>query len=62
VESVNFDHSEVIVAGGAASGTIKLWDLEEAKGTASLIILAYFAVSDPNRMFYGISFSLIFNI
>lgn len=32
VESVNFDPSEVIVAGGAASGTIKLWDLEEAKG------------------------------
>jgi len=51
VESVNFDHSEVIVAGGAASGTIKLWDLEEAKGTASLIILAYFTVSDPKKMF-----------
>ncbi|KAK9117788.1 hypothetical protein Scep_015881 [Stephania cephalantha] len=31
VESVNFDSSEVLVAAGAASGTIKLWDLEEAK-------------------------------
>ncbi|KAJ4744963.1 hypothetical protein LUZ62_012384 [Rhynchospora pubera] len=36
VESVNFDPSEVIVAGGAASGTIKLWDLEEAKVVRSL--------------------------
>ena len=31
VESVSFDSSEVLVAAGAASGTIKLWDLEEAK-------------------------------
>ncbi|KAJ0963968.1 hypothetical protein J5N97_029090 [Dioscorea zingiberensis] len=31
VESVSFDSSEVMVAAGAASGTIKLWDLEEAK-------------------------------
>lgn len=51
---MNFDHSEVIVAGGAASGTIKLWDLEEAKGTASrLIFLGYCAVSAPKKMFYG---------
>ena len=31
VESVSFDSSEVLVAAGAASGSIKLWDLEEAK-------------------------------
>lgn len=31
VESVNFDSSETLVAAGAASGTIKLWDLVEAK-------------------------------
>lgn len=31
VESVAFDASEVVVVAGAASGTIKLWDLEEAK-------------------------------
>ena len=31
VESVSFDSTEVFVAAGAASGTIKLWDLEEAK-------------------------------
>nr|CAB3488684.1 unnamed protein product [Digitaria exilis] len=31
VESVGFDSTEVFVAAGAASGTIKLWDLEEAK-------------------------------
>jgi len=31
IDSVNFDSSEVLVAAGAASGTIKLWDLEEAK-------------------------------
>ncbi|KAJ3682247.1 hypothetical protein LUZ60_014820 [Juncus effusus] len=36
VECVNFDPSEVLVAGGAASGTIKLWDLEEAKVMRSL--------------------------
>ncbi|OMO93691.1 hypothetical protein CCACVL1_06383 [Corchorus capsularis] len=28
---LGFDSSEVLVAAGAASGTIKLWDLEEAK-------------------------------
>lgn len=31
VESVTFDAAEVVVVAGAASGTIKLWDLEEAK-------------------------------
>jgi katanin p80 WD40 repeat-containing subunit B1 len=31
VESISFDSTEVFVAAGAASGTIKLWDLEEAK-------------------------------
>ncbi|KAH7287794.1 hypothetical protein KP509_32G074800 [Ceratopteris richardii] len=31
VESVTFDTTEAYVAAGAASGTIKLWDLEEAK-------------------------------
>ena len=33
VESVAFDSTEVFVAAGAASGTVKLWDLEEAKST-----------------------------
>jgi katanin p80 WD40 repeat-containing subunit B1 len=37
IDSVNFDSSEVLVAAGAASGTIKLWDLEEAK---SMLLLA----------------------
>ncbi|PRQ16969.1 putative transcription factor WD40-like family [Rosa chinensis] len=31
IDSVSFDSSEVLVVAGAASGTIKLWDLEEAK-------------------------------
>lgn len=31
IDSVSFDSSELLVAAGAASGTIKLWDLEEAK-------------------------------
>ncbi|CAL0308425.1 unnamed protein product [Lupinus luteus] len=31
IDSVSFDSCEVLVAAGAASGTIKLWDLEEAK-------------------------------
>jgi len=36
IDSVSFDSSEVLVAAGAASGTIKLWDLEEAKSTQFL--------------------------
>lgn len=32
VESVSFDSSEVMIGAGAASGTIKIWDIEEAKG------------------------------
>jgi katanin p80 WD40 repeat-containing subunit B1 len=32
VESVSFDSSEVTIGAGAASGTIKIWDVEEAKG------------------------------
>lgn len=38
IDSVSFDSSEVLVAAGAASGTIKLWDLEEAK---SMLVLIY---------------------
>lgn len=43
IDSVTFDASEGLVAAGAASGTIKLWDLEEAKGkfSSSLIFLIY---------------------
>lgn len=37
IDSVSFDSCEVLVAAGAASGTIKLWDLEEAK---SMLLLA----------------------
>ncbi|KAJ6323337.1 hypothetical protein OIU77_013036 [Salix suchowensis] len=33
IDSVSFDSSEVLVAAGAASGTIKLWDLEEVVRT-----------------------------
>lgn len=36
VESLAFDSTEVLVLGGAASGTIKLWDLEEAKMVRTL--------------------------
>ena len=36
IDSVNFDSSEALVAAGAASGTIKLWDLEEAKSMLSV--------------------------
>lgn len=37
IDSVSFDSSEVLVAAGAASGTIKLWDLEEAKSMTTFI-------------------------
>jgi WD40 repeat protein len=42
VESVSFDSSEVMIGAGAASGTIKIWDTEEAKGMN--YSLYYFAV------------------
>jgi WD40 repeat protein len=49
VESVGFDSTEVFVAAGAASGTIKLWDLEEAKSTSlwifNLLVYAFMDVS-----------------
>jgi len=31
VQSVTFDSAEVLVLAGSSNGTIKLWDLEEAK-------------------------------
>lgn len=45
IDSVTFDASEGLVAAGAASGTIKLWDLEEAKGKK---LLFSFSVSQPH--------------
>lgn len=46
VESVAFDSGEVLVLGGASSGVIRLWDLEEAKSKLilvhdSMMILGY---------------------
>lgn len=35
VESVAFDSAEVLVLGGASSGVMKLWDLEESKSKFS---------------------------
>lgn len=32
VESLAFQPGNDVVAGGAASGTVKLWDLKEGKG------------------------------
>jgi hypothetical protein len=32
VDSVTFDHNEELVAAGAASGSIKIFDLDQAKG------------------------------
>lgn len=29
---MSFDSSELTIGAGAASGTIKIWDVEEAKG------------------------------
>ena len=37
VECVTFDNAEEVVVAGAAGGTIKLWDLEEAKGVHACI-------------------------
>lgn len=41
VESVTFDAAEVVVVAGAASGTIKLWDLEEAKSKLTVFWQTY---------------------
>lgn len=38
MESVTFDSAEVVVVAGAASGTIKLWDLEEAKSKLARVL------------------------
>ena len=35
VDSVTFDHNEEVVAAGASSGSIKLFDLDQAKGAVS---------------------------
>lgn len=32
IDSVTFDHNEEVVAAGASSGSIKLFDLDQAKG------------------------------
>jgi len=32
VECVSFDNAEEVVVAGAQGGTVKLWDLEQAKG------------------------------
>lgn len=32
MEAVQFDSAEVLVLAGSSNGSIKLWDLEEAKG------------------------------
>lgn len=42
VESVSFDSSEVMIGAGAASGTIKIWDAEEAKGMNNIDALVNF--------------------
>lgn len=42
VESVSFDSSEVLIGAGAASGTIKIWDAEEAKGMNNIDALVKF--------------------
>jgi katanin p80 WD40 repeat-containing subunit B1 len=37
VECVTFDQAEEVVVAGAAGGTLKLWDLEEAKVVRTLM-------------------------
>lgn len=37
VEAVEFDTAEVLVLAGSSNGSIKLWDLEEAKGVVSVL-------------------------
>lgn len=41
VESVSFDTNEEVVAAGAQSGSIKLFDLEQAKGEPQLQLTVF---------------------
>lgn len=47
VESLAFDSAEVLVLGGASSGVIKLWDLEEAKSKLTLLMLLVLVTDSP---------------
>ena len=38
VECVTFDANEEVVVAGAAGGTLKLWDLEQAKAVRTLSV------------------------
>jgi len=42
---VSFDSSEVTIGAGSASGTIKIWDVEEAKGMNSIDVSVHFALN-----------------
>jgi hypothetical protein len=42
---VSFDSSEVTIGAGSASGTIKIWDVEEAKGMNSVDASVHFALN-----------------
>jgi len=58
IDSVSFDSSEVLVAAGAASGTIKLWDLEEAK--SMLVIYSFTCINTGILHISIVSYSLSF--
>lgn len=54
VEAVEFDTAEVLVLAGSSNGSIKLWDLEEAKGVVS----AYIKPPEEGYYIYCFSFFL----
>ena len=60
IDSVSFDSSEVLVAAGAASGTIKLWDLEEAK--SMLVIYSFTCINTGILHISIVSYSLSFSV
>ena len=37
IECVSFDQAEEVVVAGAHGGTIKLWDLDQAKGVSAVL-------------------------
>lgn len=51
VESVAFDASEILVLGGASSGVIKLWDVEEAKSTCTRDLLFILVTGCPLELY-----------
>lgn len=53
VECVSFDNAEEVVVAGAQGGTVKLWDLEQAKGPCLSVAHSCCIVALANLQAWG---------